>query len=99
VDAKKTPIPGEVLAQAKAPTPLPHDGWRSRKVVVAIVVCTVVLGLGFVCLFIPKPGGDGTIATFNQWVTLTTVVVPGVLVPLFGALGLDKLAQARANGR
>lgn len=76
--------------------PLPSDGWKSRKVIVGIAVFGVLALGGFACMLLEAPGGGGTpIATFDQWSGLMKVVVPSVLVPLFGALGMDKLAEAK----
>jgi hypothetical protein len=76
--------------------PLPSDGWKSRKVIIGITVFTVMAIGGFVCMLLEAPGGTGApIATFDQWAGLMKFTVPGVLVPLFGALGMDKIAEAK----
>ena len=76
--------------------PLPSDGWRSRKVLVGAAVLGVGTAVATVAMFV----GDPPIASFDQWASYMQVQVPSVLVPLFGALGLDKLAEAKrpANG-
>ena len=75
---------------------LPHDGWRSRKIIIGLSVLGVLSGLSAVCMFISAPGSDAPIATFDQWAGFVKVLAPGVLVPLFGAMGMDKLAEAKA---
>ena len=57
----------------------------------------VILGAGFACMFITAPGSEAPVATFDQWKSLATMVTPSIVVPLFAALGLDKLAEARAT--
>ena len=79
---------------------IPHDGWKSRKVRLGAGVLVAVIGIGAICVFVSVPGGEGPVATFDQWKSLVTFVVPSVLLPLFGALGLDKFAQVKAaNGK
>ena len=78
-------------------TALPHDGWRSRKIIIGLTVLGVLSGLGAVCMFVAQPGAEVPIATFDQWAGFVKVLAPGVLVPLFGAMGMDKLAEAKAT--
>lgn len=70
---------------------LPHDGWRSRKVLLggsswglifAASCAAVVLGY----------------ATFDQAASLVQWATPSVLLPTFVGLGIDKLAEAKAKG-
>jgi hypothetical protein len=76
--------------------PLPSDGWKSRKVIIGITVFAVMAIGGFACMLLEAPGEASTpIATFDQWAGLMKFTVPGVLVPLFGALGMDKIAEAK----
>lgn len=75
--------------------PLPSDGWKSRKVIIASASMLLMISLSFACMFVAKPGGSEPIATFDQVSSLWQIMVPSVLVPLFGALGLDKLAEAK----
>lgn len=76
---------------------LPHDGWRSRKIIIGLALVASILGAGFVCMFIKSPGADAPVATFDQWKSLAAMVTPSIVVPLFAALGIDKLAEAKAQ--
>lgn len=81
----------EVVARVD---PLRHDGWRSRKITIGTVVLAVLTAIPTVCLFVD--GGDGhPIATFREWAGFVPLLVPGVLVPLFGSLWGDKREQAK----
>ena len=75
--------------------PLPSDGWKSRKVIIGAATMGVLVVLSFMCLFIKTPGATTAIATFDQVSGFWQILVPSVLVPLMGALGLDKLAEAK----
>jgi len=69
---------------------IPHDGWRSRKVITAGVVLGTLTGIATGALF-------AGFADFDQWASFLQAMVASVLVPLYGALGLDKFAQAKAK--
>jgi hypothetical protein len=93
-------VNGSVELKIDKPLPLPSDGWRSRKVWVGAGVLLLLVGLSFACLFVQAPGKEEAIATFDQVSSVWQVVVPSVLVPLFGALGWDKHNEAKArNGK
>jgi hypothetical protein len=82
--------------QTPKSTALPHDGWRSRKIIVGMSILGVLSTVGAACMFILTPGAETPIASFDQWSGFVKVIVPSVLVPLFGALGVDKIAESRA---
>jgi len=65
-------------------TPIKHDGWRSRKVLVGLVVLAVLIVIATAAMFWPEQ-----IATFDQWSGFMQILVPSVLVPLFGAMGWE----------
>lgn len=73
------------------PAPLPTDGWASRKLIVGVGTLVALAGVASVALF-------SGFADFTQWAGFLQWLVPGVLVPLFGALGIDKLAEAKRVG-
>jgi hypothetical protein len=72
---------------------LPSDGWKSRKIIIGLAVLLLMVGLSFAMLFMDD------VITSDQLLNFWQILVPSVLVPLMGALGLDKLAEAKANGQ
>jgi hypothetical protein len=73
------------------PPALPHDGWRSRKVILGAGSWLLLVGVATAAMFI----GDPPLCSFDQWSGFLQWLTPGVLVPLFGSLAVDKLAAAK----
>ena len=67
--------------------PLPHDGWRSRKVILGIGTFVLVYGSCVLALVIGKADFD-QVADVIKWIT------PAVMLPLMTGLGLYKIAEA-----
>jgi hypothetical protein len=82
-------------AKAGSSGPLPSDGWRSRKIRIGVPVLLLFSIVAFVALHISAPGGTAPVATFAQFVSFIQILVPSVIVPMFGAMGLDQMAQAK----
>lgn len=80
--------------EAPAKPALPHDGWGSRKIIIAGALLAVLVSIATYALF-SETGSGGAYASFDQWSGFMQLLVPSVLVPLFGALGLDKVAEAK----
>ena len=95
VDVEYTPIDAPPPPQG----PLPTDGWRSRKIIIGAATLGLLIVLSFSCLFIKSPGTEVAIGTFDQVSGFWQILVPSVLVPLMGALGLDKFAEAKREGK
>lgn len=70
-------------------SPLTHDGWSSRKVIIGAVVWSSMFIFGTVALYQGR-------ATFAEVVGLLQVMTPGVLVPMFAALASDKHAESKS---
>ena len=68
--------------------PLPHDGWKSRKVIVGVGAWLLVFAGCAVSLATGK-------ATFDQVQSALVWITPSVLLPLMGSLSLDKLAESK----
>ena len=76
------------MADTAAATPIPTDGWKSRKIIMGGATMGLMLVFGAAALWTNK-------ADFNQVVGLFKYLVPSILVPLFTAMGLKDLAEAK----
>jgi len=78
-------------------TAIPHDGWKSRKLTVALATLAILLSIATACLFVPGSAPNAAVATFAQWTSFVQWIVPSVLMPLFAAMGFDKHVTAKAG--
>ena len=75
--------------------PIPHDGWKSRKVVAGLAAAGTLFATATIALLVSGIAGLGFFSA-DQWITTQqTTVVPTVLITL-GYLTAEKWA---ARGR
>jgi len=86
-------IAGELVPQQVAP--IPHDGWHSRKLIAGGVTLVLFVGLSFSMMFVESPLSGEPLATSLQVFSFWAILVPSVVIPVMGSLGIDKLAEAR----